>query len=122
MSISASTSKFKKYDVLLFSVLFASIFFVHLLQFSGPSGVNGYFYLKQIKYFFSTQTLYFQDRSLAFALPFALRPILGSDLLTFDVCLSVVFAGFLWSQALIFKKIHQIAHLFYINYFFTSPR
>lgn len=121
-------AKLKHYDVLAVSLLFAGLFFLYLLQFSGPSGVNGYFYLKQIKFFFETNTLYFQDKSIAFALPFLLRPLLGADLLTFQVSFAVALAGFIMSQGLIFKKLsassnNKAAWLFVLPflYLMTNP-
>lgn len=72
---------------------------VYLFQQAVPSGVNGYFYLKQIQYFFETGQLYFQDRSLAFALPFVLRRIFSSELLAYHSSVALMLMGLCVLQA-----------------------
>ena len=74
--------------------VFALTFLAYLITQSVPSGVNGYFYLKQIKYFFETGKLYFQDRSLAFSLPFILRYFLPTDLLAYHLSVGVLLTAF----------------------------
>lgn len=91
------------------SLVFFFSFAVYLLSKSTPSGVNGYFYLKQIAYFFSTQSLYFQDRSLAFWLPFALRSILGSDLMAYHLSVAIVLGLFCFLQIQITKRLLSAA-------------
>lgn len=70
------------------------VFFAYLLGQQVPSGVNGYFYLKQIKYFYATGQLYFQDRSLAFSLPFLLRYLLPTDLMAYHWSVGLLLTAF----------------------------
>ncbi len=75
-------------------VVFSLAFLGYLLTQLVPSGVNGYFYLKQVKYFFETGQLYFQDRSLAFSLPFLLRYFLPKDLIAYHLSVAVLLIAF----------------------------
>ncbi len=77
----------------IFPLILSVSFFAYLLSHNVPSGVNGYFYLKQIKYFFETGQLYFQDRSLAFALPYLLRFIFPTDILAYHLSVAVSLAA-----------------------------
>ncbi|RZA09717.1 MAG: hypothetical protein EOP11_00865 [Proteobacteria bacterium] len=71
-----------------------------LRVFADPSGLNGYFYLKQTKTLATLHSFYFSDHSLSFAPLVLLRWITGSELLAFQlgICLSLAlaFAGVLF--------------------------
>jgi hypothetical protein len=90
----ANGARVQRYLQWLVPIMFSLTFLVYLLTQIVPSGVNGYFYLKQIKYFFETGQLYFQDRSLAFSLPFLLRYFLPTDLLAYHLSVGFLLTAF----------------------------
>ncbi len=92
--LSLKLSKLQRHFQWLIPVAFSLIFLVYLLYQKVPSGVNGYFYLKQIKYFFETGELYFQDRSLAFVLPFLLRNVLPDDIIAYHLSVGLLLMAF----------------------------
>lgn len=63
--------------------------YLRLREFPDPSGLNGYFYLKQIKTLASSGTFYFSDHSLAFLPLAALRWLTGSDLAAFQAGIGI---------------------------------
>lgn len=70
---------------------------------SDPSGVNGYFYLKQTETIANLHELYFKDRSLAFAPLVLLYKLTGSSLLAFRLGIAGTSAALLAGlRALIF--------------------
>jgi predicted DCC family thiol-disulfide oxidoreductase YuxK len=74
-----------------------------LRAFADPTGLNGYFYLKQTKTIAVHHAFYFSDHSLAFLPLVLLRLITGSELLAFQlgICLalSLAFAGVIFLVA-----------------------
>ncbi len=109
---SPSGARIQSHIQWLVPFVFALVLFAYLLIQSVPSGVNGYFYLKQIKYFFETGQLYFQDRSLAFSLPFILRYFLPTDLLAYHLSVGVLLTAFCVLQG---RMALRLAHCFTSN-------
>jgi hypothetical protein len=85
----------------LASAVAAGIFFCFVHGFVQPSGVDGYYYIKQIKFFGETHGLYFQDRSFAYALPFLLQTIFNNELLSYQISTSLVVALLIGAQLLL---------------------
>lgn len=77
------------------------IFFLFARKHLVPSGVDGYYYLKQIRYFGETFAFYFQDFSVAYIPVFALQLILKNDLLVYQIATSAVCALTLWAHFLL---------------------
>ena len=71
-----------------------------LRAFADPTGLNGYFYLKQTKTIATLHSFYFSDHSLAFVPLVLIRLATGNELLAFQVgialALSLDFAGVLF--------------------------
>jgi len=76
----------------IFPIALGIFVFQFLKKLDGPLGVDGYYYLKQFRFFGETHSLYFQDRSLAYVLPFALQLVLKNELLVFRLAVSLVIA------------------------------
>jgi hypothetical protein len=90
---------------LVTGLFFCGALYGFLVRFNDPSGVNGYFYLKQILSLGQNHQFYFKDYSLAFALPAALDVVLKNEWMAFRFTVAAVMAvvitvQWLWSSRL----------------------
>lgn len=103
---------------MLFFAILGLIYFIRLRQFSDPSGVDGYFYLQQIKKLSEFAPPYYKDYSLAFIPPSVLNFFVRDPLLTYQITTSLVFAAIGWISTRIVTKHYGKS---FLNRFFVLP-
>jgi len=82
----------------------ALLLFLFLRHYPDPSGVNGYFYLKQTQSLSHLHQFYFKDYSIAFFFPAALATLGISNLLSFQLSIALtILALFLGLRRLLAK-------------------
>ena len=79
---------------LFFCIIYFALILAYLAHFDDPSGVNGYFYLKQITSLGTGHFYYFKDYSLAFLLPALLDYFFNNALVAFRVAIAAVMSTF----------------------------
>lgn len=75
----------------------ACVFFLRLRQLGGPTGADGFFYLKQILDLSEHHSFYYKDYSFGFFLPVTISFFVHDPLLSYQISTCVILGGIAWA-------------------------